>query len=333
MIETLELDNCKHSFIEINGFNTCKKCGIVNERIFANNSFLINENKNYNKREFKQSVMINSLLETTNSLRTNLSYSNSMYLRDIKGKLLNPNNQKLYLRLKKRHSHFNYTILQKNIRINLILINICKQLHIPKIVQKRSFYDYLILKKKTKIDNSVVCIFYCLWYNCKLHNANTSLVQLISTFKKSGHRVNKHLLVQANFKYNSFLNNENIVKNPLDYIPLLISNFSDNSNDIIKKFKFKDIICYKSFENYIFQLERISREIINKLSFQSKKHQFNPFVYTGSIFYFANLLLSIKNKHKRFISQKFISQITGIKEYSIRELYLIYLKKYLPKKL
>jgi len=331
MIEILEINNCNHYFIKINGFNTCKKCGFVNERVFANTSFNISDNKYYNIRGFKQFTKINDSLEYNDSLGSHIDYLNSKLLRDSKGKLLTSKIQQKYIRLKKQN-YYSFNIKNTDIRINSILKNICSQLHISKIIRKKSYNDYLILKKKIKIPNKVICIFQCLSYNCKLYNTSISIKELIETIQENGHRINSHLLIQANLKYNSFLNNKNIIKKPIEYISKFISFFRNNSKSIIKQLKFKEILYYKSFENYIFQLEKIVKTIMNKLSFQSIKNGFNPFYYTASIFYFANLLLSIKNNHKKFISQKFLSQITNVSDYTIRDLYFKYLKKYLPKR-
>ena len=87
---------------------------------------------------------------------------------------------------------------------------------------------------------------------------------------------------------------------------------------------------YNSEERYLLELEKLCFNILDKLSFQWKKYQFNPFFYAGSIIYLADIILAAKNGHNHILTQKIISQFTGIKESTLRNIYIKYLKQFNP---
>ena len=96
---------CEGSVI-INGFEkVCNKCGLVINELFKPSSFIFNkENKTSNLS--KQYVALGERTDFIGGLGSFIDYENSKYLKDKTGRLLPPNEQKLFRRLKKNYGQF-----------------------------------------------------------------------------------------------------------------------------------------------------------------------------------------------------------------------------------
>ncbi|GAH41329.1 unnamed protein product, partial [marine sediment metagenome] len=80
----------------------CKGCGLVLGNIYQDSSYIFNDvNKKNNLN--KQYVALGERIDYIGGLGSFMDYENSKYLRDKTGKLLPPDEQKLYRRLKKKY--------------------------------------------------------------------------------------------------------------------------------------------------------------------------------------------------------------------------------------
>ena len=91
---------CKGTVIINNFEKVCNKCGLVINELFKPSSFIFNKgNKTGNLS--KQYVALGERTDFIGGLGSFIDYENSKYLKDKTGRLLPPNEQKLFRRLKK----------------------------------------------------------------------------------------------------------------------------------------------------------------------------------------------------------------------------------------
>ena len=83
----------------------CKDCGLVIDKILKESTYAFN-NRDIKGNLSKQFVAIGNRSDFVGGLGTFIDYENSKYLKDKFGKLLPPQEQKLFRRLKKNYSQF-----------------------------------------------------------------------------------------------------------------------------------------------------------------------------------------------------------------------------------
>ena len=83
----------------------CQECGLVVDKFFKESSYLFNEVIKKSNLS-KQYVALGERTDFIGGLGSFIDYENSKYLRDKSGKLLSPNEQRLFRRLKKNYSQF-----------------------------------------------------------------------------------------------------------------------------------------------------------------------------------------------------------------------------------
>ena len=322
------LDKCPEcgGYLVLSTFERiCKDCGLVNDIVFGESSFIFND-KNTKRNLNKQYVALGKRTDFIGGLGTFIDYENSRYLKDKSGKLLPPNEQKLYRRLKKNYAQF---IRIKNnetlYRIFNILNKISVYLNLNKNIRNNSAYYYKkILKNEKKVINNISLIAFCIFYAARkeCHNAPITIAEISNAFQSFGHRVNPRLILRDGIRYKRHLSNASAPHKSEDYITRLI-------NDVIKHKELDDRIIKKGnywtkkeFQN---SLTIKCREILKNLTVNRRGGR-NPFILAGAIIYLADKLLARQREQKPVLTQKIISEATKIAEYSIRDHYVNLLK-------
>ena len=304
---------------------TCKECGLVINEIFRESSYLIND-KNIKSNLNKQYVALGERTNFIGGLGTFIDYENSKYLKDKFGKLLPPNEQKLYRRLKKNYAQF---IRIKNheteYRIFNILNKISMYLSLNKNIRNTAAYYYKkIIKNEKKVINNISLIAFCIFYAARKesHNAPITINEISNAFQNYGHRVNSRLILRDGITYKRHLINNSAPHKSEDYITRLIDDVINHEyleNRLLKK----EILWSK--KEFQIKLNIKCSEILNILTLQRRGGR-NPFILAGAIIYLADKLLAKEYNKKAILTQKIISEATKIAEYSIRDHYVNLLK-------
>jgi len=310
----------------LNSFEkVCNECGLVINELFKTSSFIFNKVNNLSNLS-KQYVALGERTDFIGGLGSFIDYENSKYLKDKSGKLLPPNEQKLFRRLKKNYAQFlRIKNHETEYRIFNILNKISIFLNLGKNIRNNAAYFYKkIIKNERKVINNISLIAFCVFYAVRkeYHNAPITINEITNAFQNFGHRVNPRLILRDGIKYKHHLKNESTPHKSEDYLIRLLNQVI-NHTDISERLEKKGVNLSKiEFHN---DLLHKCREILIKLPIWHRGGR-NPFILTGAIIYLADKLLAKERLHKTVLTQKIISDATDIAEYSIRDHYVNLLK-------
>ncbi|MBD3341729.1 MAG: hypothetical protein GF353_21670, partial [Candidatus Lokiarchaeota archaeon] len=305
--------------IIINSFErTCSECGLVISECLVDTSYLLydcNNKTNLNK----QYVALGGRHNFIGGLGTFIDYEKSKYLKDKSGKLLPPDEQKLFRRLKKNYSQF---VRIKNheteFRIFNILNKIAAYLSLNDNICKTAAYFYRkILKKENKVINNISLIAFCIFYAARneSHNAPITINEIAQAFQSFGHRVKPRLILRDGIKYKKHLASDLIPHKSEDYLIRLIDNVIKHK-DLKKRLKKKEV--YWKINLFQMKLMNECHRILKNLGMKERGGR-NPFILAGAVIYLADKLLAKKYNQKSILTQKIIAEATKIAEYSIRD--------------
>ncbi|MFX1575367.1 MAG: hypothetical protein ACFFB0_21745 [Promethearchaeota archaeon] len=312
--------------IIINSFERiCNRCGLIVNEFFRESSFIFNQNDKLNNLS-KQYVSLGTRTDFIGGLGSFIDYENSIFLKDKTGKLLPPNEQKLFRRLKKNYDQFlRIKNHETEYRIFNILNKISLYLNLNKNIRNNAAYYYKkIIKSESKVINNISLIAFCIFYAVRkeYHNAPITINEISKAFQNYGHRVNPRLILRDGVKYKHFIKNHSLPHKSEDYLIRLINQVV-NHKDLVERLKKKGVFWSKrEFQNKLI-LE--CRKILKALPVSLRGGR-NPFILTGAIIYLADKLLAKRNSQKAILTQKIISEVTNIAEYSIRDHYVNLLK-------
>lgn len=320
-----ECPECK-GIVVINSFEkVCNKCGLVINEIFKSSSFIFNKENKVNNLS-KQYVALGERTDFIGGLGSFIDYENSKYLKDKTGRLLPPNEQKLYRRLKKNYAQFlRIKNHETEYRIFNILNKISLYLNLNKNIRNNAAFFYKkILKNEQKVINNISLIALCVFLAVRkeYHNAPITIKEIAKAFQNFGHRVNPRLIMRDGIKYKHHLNNESSPHKSEDYL-IRLTNQVINHKDLLDRIKKKG--SKFTTEEYQNKLLKKCRKILQDLPIWQRGGR-NPFILTAAIIYLADKLLAIEKKQKSILTQKVISEATKIAEYSIRDHYVNLLK-------
>ncbi len=310
----------------------CKNCGLVINKIFEDSSYSFGED-NCMSSSNKQYVALGNRTDFVGGLGTYIGYENSKYLKDKKGNLLSPNEQKLYRRLKKNYSKF---LRIKNHETEYRIFKILKKVSIYlnlniNIRNNAAFYYKKIKKKEKEIINNISLIAFCIFIAGREENFKSPITinEISSAFQKFGHRVNPRLILRDGLKYKKLLEVKTKPHKSENYLIRLVYQVINHKS--LQK-RLIDKGSPWSINEFQIKLTRKCQEILESLSIWERGGR-NPFILTGAVIYLADKLLANENDLKSILTQKLVSDATGIAEYSIRDHYVNLLKPLFKTKL
>ena len=303
----------------------CRDCGLILGEILKDASYQF-EDLDARSNMSKQFVALGNRTDFVGGLGSFIDYENTRLLRDKFGRLLPPNEQKLYKRLKEKYSTFiRIKDHETEYRILNILNKISIYLKLNKNIKNNAAYYYKkILRNEKKVINNISLIAFCIFYAAREenHNAPITINEIARAFQNFGHRVNPRLILRDGLTYKKYLNKETKHHKSEDYMVRLINQVI-NYDDLDDRLKKKEIKWSK------FEYEKIltfkCKKILQNLSYWERGGR-NPFILMGAIIYLADKLIGRDYNQKTVLTQKIISQATGIAEYSIRDHYVNLLK-------
>ncbi len=303
----------------------CKNCGLITEEIFGESCYVL-DIKETKSNLNKQYVALGDRSNFVGGLGSSIDYENSKYLKDKSGKLLPPNEQRLFRRLKKHYAHFlRIKDHEMEYRIFTILNKISIYLNLNKNIQNQAGYYYKkILKNEKKVINNISLIAFCIFYVARkeLHNAPITIKEISDAFQNFGHRVNPRLIIRDGIQYKRYLTKESVPHKSEVYLSRLINDVF-NSKELDERINKKRLAWSK--KEYLNKMTIKCRYILNKLTSWQRGGR-NPFILAGAIIYLADKMLAQEYYQKAILTQKIISEATSIPEYSIRDHYVNLLK-------
>ncbi len=312
--------------IVLNSFEKiCSKCGLVITKFYRETAFMFNRLKSMNSSS-KQYVALGDRTDFIGGLGSFIDYEKSKYLKDKSGKLLPPNEQKLFRRLKKNYAQFlRIKDHETEYRVFNILNKISLYLNLNKNIRNNAAYYYKkVIKNEEKIINNISLIAFCIFYAARkeFHNAPITINEISNGFQNFGHRVNPRLILRDGIKYKHHLSNESAPHKSEDYLVRLVDEIM-NQRKLEERLIKKGIKWSKNeFQN---KLIIQCHDVLKKLPLWQRGGR-NPFILTGAIIYLADKLIAKQNNQKAVLTQKIISEATKIAEYSIRDHYVNLLK-------
>lgn len=322
---------CRGRILTLNFERTCGHCGLVVNEIFGESSYMINEQDRKNNL-YQQSVALGVKMDFIGGLGTFIDYEKSMYLKDRFGRLLPPNVQKNFKRLKKTYEPYSrIKNHETEYRIFNVLSKISLFLNLNKNISKIAAYHYRkILKKEGKVINNIALIAFCIFHAVRQenHNAPISIKEISEAFYNYGHRASPRLILRAGLRYKHHLAKDFKPHKSEDYIIRLIANII-NHKDLEDRLINKGSEWTK--EEFQMKLATKCQEILKILTFEIRRGR-NPFILAGATIYLADKLLAKEFGQKAILTQKIISEGTKIAEYSIRDHYVNLLKPLFIKK-
>ncbi|MFX1275894.1 MAG: hypothetical protein ACFFBP_06785 [Promethearchaeota archaeon] len=325
MIRKNACPECNGHLIENSYECICSTCGLVVEEILSDSSYKVN-NINEKGNLSKQYVALGDRTDHVGGLGSYIDFDGSKYLKDTSGKLLDPNKQRLFKRLKKNYAYFlRIKDHETEYRIFNILNSISQYLNLTTIIRNNAAYFYRkILKNEKKIINNISLIAFCIFYAARKenHNAPITINEIAKAFQSFGHRVSARLILRDGLTYKHHISSRSTPHKSEAYLNRLI-NETTNHNDLPERMKKKQISW--TIDEYKVILTKKCREILSKLS-TWKRGGRNPFILMGAVIYLADRLIAKEYDQKIILTQRMISQGTKIAEYSIRDHYVKVLK-------
>ncbi|MFX1239140.1 MAG: hypothetical protein ACFFAS_20280 [Promethearchaeota archaeon] len=320
-------DNCPEcggGTISTSHEKICEECGLIINEMLSETSYILNNA--IDSMRSKQYVSLGERPDFIGGLGSYIGYERSKYLKDNMGRLLHPNGQKLYRRLKKTYAPFlRIKNHETEYRIFSILNKITLYLGISKHIRNNAAYYFKkILKNEEKIINHISLIAFCIFHSSRKenHNAPITINEIVRAFQSFGHRVSPKLILRDGLTYKSHLSTDSEPHKSEDYLTRLtheVINHKELENKMLKK---KINISKIEYQNILLKK---SSEILKKLTIWDRGGR-NPFILTGAVIYLADKLLARELGQKALLTQKMISEATKIAEYSIRDHYVNLLK-------
>lgn len=303
----------------------CKECGLVISIIFNDSSYSFKDSiKNNNL--CKQYVALGNRMDYIGGLGSYIGHEKSKYLKDKYGKLISPDEQRLFRRLKKNYSQFlRIKNHETEYRIFNILNKVAQYLNLNKNIKHNAAYYYKkIIKNENRIINNISLIAFCIFFAVRRenHNAPITIKEIAKIFQNFGHRVNPRLILRDGLRYKKYLMFKAKPHKSEDYLNRLIDQVMSHNNLIERLVKKEANWTKNEFQN---KLTNKAIEILKDLT-TWKRGGRNPFILTGAIIYLADKLIAKEYKKKPVLTQKIISEATDIAEYSIRDHYVNLLK-------
>ncbi|MHA1749972.1 MAG: hypothetical protein ACTSYF_15175 [Promethearchaeota archaeon] len=309
---------------------TCSSCGTIFDKNYQNENYFIQESESYKVKTSKQFVALGKKLDNVSNLGSYIDFYKSKFFYDKDNRPLSPKKQELFYRLKfLRDFRTKVEMNETYYRIVKILKNVSVYLKILPDVRQRALYLYKKILKissryNKKVPNHVSLIASCLFLACKEYSslAPITIHEICNCFEDFGHRVNTKMIIRDVLKFKKYLNVDLKANKGEDYLVRLLNKLYN-----FPSFKSRFNVKLGNFgiKQYYSSLKKCALKIMNAIPKRIKDPR-NPFILSGASIYGADVLLAKATYKKRVLTQKLLSDATGIAEYSIRDHYCSVIK-------
>lgn len=311
-------ERCFHgSIAHENGYVVCKECGEVLDKQIVDTNFLVRDESF--GTQYKQAISIGDRMSTVGVLGTSFHSGETTKER--------------FNRLMKHDFHARFRGHETKYRIFLILDEICRHLNLPDHIKEASALRYRYIVKRTRPINNITLLLFCMWDSIRYYKHRTSFCELERAFKLFGHRVSGKSVIRDGSLYSGILVMSGIQKStpktPKDYISRHVAELYNNKDVIEHRLKQKKDHGFSNVNHYLICLTKKCYDVLERLSKQVELFGYNPLIISASTIYFVDFMISRNSRKKRILTQKMISEMLNVPEYSIRDVFIKFFKKFI----
>jgi Transcription initiation factor TFIIIB, Brf1 subunit/Transcription initiation factor TFIIB len=309
-MNTNKCRECGSMLINNDNKLVCTQCGLINY-----DQMILNEEKIDDDGNSLPSVPLGGKL-----------LMNSYVFKDFQNKIPNENIQRYLYTMKKLDDKLK--AFQATIKVNSEILNnlmqICSEIGFSRQLAINSLTLYI---KSIKLFKSLALKFTqptisaaCLLITSRIYGGNKvmSLDEIVRVYRKIGHRV-----VKSNIAWCASIINKKLIDKPISYEYMLKTyleryiNFIQKESDLHKDYEenMNNKIPAKVVLNLI---KKEAIDIISKLD-PVKIQGKSPLVLAATILYLANKVVAERLYIRPLLSQKNVSKICEIPEFSIRD--------------
>jgi len=319
-------DKCEHQNIisdNERGERICVDCGLVIEREFVAQSYIMNKRQKYiideKTNNDVQMVGLGERLKIADGLGSYIGYCQRIPIRDGKEQQLNPANHQKFRRLKYQYE-FQIRIDGKETQYRTLSIfnTICDEMAIPSHIADRSCQLYRKLSKTEEEHHpSPLLIAVCLYLAVKEVKYPLSINVIAKSFASKRCRVTAKAMIRTALDLKPSLKELFDKVTPRiseDYIASLIPLIS---NDPRTQARLKRYQCpLHDYESYLYQK---GMKLLQQVS-SAERGGRNPRTLAVAVLYTASRLFA-KTRHFKqpLTTQHILATIMNTPEYSIRD--------------
>ncbi|MHA1974983.1 MAG: hypothetical protein ACTSW1_18480 [Candidatus Hodarchaeales archaeon] len=320
---------CGGNLIQTETNIVCTKCGLVVTNLFEKpTALLLNTDKNYKN----QYTAISEKPDHIKTLGTYVGSYRRQITSDMQGHPLKISAKRQYRRLKTLNDiYVHFDGRQREYRCSNLLNSVCGLLEITTSTKADALYLFKTVQfqliKELKLSKLV---FGALYLALRSRKENIELSRLVKVIQKQGFSIQgKDIIKAASLIRQNVKLRVSHVKSE-EYLENIICTLQRDSK-IINKIKNKIAVDEEEYFQYL----RISAKKIFSFFPSSQRGGRNPFILSAAVIVASDILLAqkklfpscYKRTSKRgILTQKYISQILNIAEFTLREHYLLVIK-------
>jgi len=239
--------------------------------------------------------------------------------------------QSLYRRLKFRYS-FSTRVKGHSRDYNALnfLLTVSGRLQVTRIVRERAAYLYtktvrVLDERGEKVNNARILMAACLYLAIQEKNAPVTLREFLRVLEEIGYGLKAKKILKTTPTVKQICGVRTRVKRAEDYLPRLFSTIRNNEHvhALLEARRLE-------LDEYMNRLLRATLDVLKRLN-QYQRGGKNPYILATAAIYYAGKQIN-KNKKGTILTQKLLSKILELPEWTIRENYLKLLKSLRTKK-
>ncbi|MHA1213901.1 MAG: hypothetical protein ACTSR2_03280 [Candidatus Hodarchaeales archaeon] len=325
---------CGGNLIQTESNIVCTKCGLVVTNLFEKpTALLLNTEKNYRN----QYTAISQKPDHIKTLGTYLGSYRKQITTDLQGHPLKINAKRQYRRLKSLNDiYVHFDGRQREYRCSNLLNGVCSLLEITNSTKADALYLFKTVQSQLIKDLKLSkLVFGALYLALRSRKENIELSKLVKVIQKQGYSIQgKDIIKAASLIRQNVKLRVSYVKSEA-YLENIICTLQ-RDNRIITKITSKIAVDSEEYFQYL----RISAKKIFSTFPLSQRGGRNPFILSAAVIIASDILLAqkklfpvcYKRSSKRgILTQKYVSQILNIAEFTLREHYLLVIKPLVSK--
>jgi transcription initiation factor TFIIIB Brf1 subunit/transcription initiation factor TFIIB len=315
---------CQGQMIQQMHEYVCADCGLIVDELSFIPSYQINEIKNTDINGGEQFVSVGKVVDNVCNLGTHIGYYSNKIFYDYRGEILSSNQQHVFHKLKLWYSlPLKIKNHETDYRILKILHQMWGLLQITNDVKNRAAYLYQRRKKDGHIRNHITLIAACIGWAARETKAPISIREIVKAFQQTGHRVGGNLILRDMLEMKAYVDKISDPHTAIDFIARYVSTLH-NDAILIQRLIKKGCPC--NLQEYLRALEAIAGQINTFYYNQSKRKCCNPSVLAAAMVYASVYVIKQQYEYTRIVTQRILSQHTGVEEYAIRDHYVKIIK-------
>lgn len=320
---------CQGQMIQQRHEYVCADCGLILDELQLVNSYQFQEIKVTDYRGNDQFVSIGTVVSNVCNLGTDIGYYSNKVFYDYRGTLISSNQQHVFQKLKLWYSlPLKIKDHETDYRILKMLAQIGQIVQATKEAQDRAAYLYQKRIKEGTITNHVTLIAACLMFAVRDLKAPITIRDIAIAFQQTGHRVYPRLIVRDMMDIKQYVDINTQPHTADAFIARYIATLQKD-NILTKRLVQKKYPC--TLMEYLRLLEAQAIEINTLYYNQPRCRCVNPSTLGAAMVYASTFLLKYHFRCANIMTQRILSNCTGIEEYAIRDHYAKIIRPFLKK--